>query len=769
MQKAMIKQFRLKRDLAELALIVGGNTIRYTVNVNVEDVNLLKPKKECEFEAKGKTLVKLFVEGKEITLGKIDQPEKPRPSEVKKQNSENNIGKQNRNKNRGKESARSNTQESGENAKVPYNFVPINKFVIPADTIPEFDCYHSHRYTGYIDLEIEALTPLYIRDTYTRKEEILANQAAEACKECKDKNCDKCDYAKHRVNPDFFAPGGIPKIPGSSLRGMVRNLVEIVSYSKMEFTETEKRFYYRKVAIEGRYQRLMMKREGGRLRPAAEAGWLKEEHGKYYIYPLEKQQIYRIHAEAKTEDKQKANESKWEIVTVNDEGKQVTQLRDGFNFYPVSFIPAKKKVKNRHEKNIKPQYTLLENKCFELGHDKAESNKRYEKGYLVLSGSMGNKKHLHPVIHCPKDEGRIEVDQDIIKSYKEDMGRKPEANLLKMLEENADGVPCFYIKDSKGNIKSFGHTPMFRLAYDKQVKDHIPEKNREFEGIDIATAIFGNADKFAGRVFFEDATMIKNAGQYPALSPRVLSSPKPTTVQHYLVQKGEKMADWNDDTYIRGYKLYWHRMTPQKGDYQWEATEREKEKAKSQLTLIRPVREGTIFSGRIRFENLSDVELGALMFVMDLPSECAHKIGMGKPLGLGSIRIKPTLVISNRTGDSAGNAGRYEKLFDNKQWYLPIDEEVDKDFKAEFSRYIWAALPDEEKAGANYFNDLWSIPHMRELWAMLQYDKEHMESSDWLEKTRYMEIEREGVPHEERNEFRKQPILQSPSEILNEK
>ena len=32
-----------------------------------------------------------------------------------------------------------------------------------------------------------------------------------------------------------------------------------------------------------------------------------------------------------------------------------------------------------------------------------------------------------------------------------------------------------------------------------------------------------------------------------------------------------------------------------------------------------------------------------------------------------------------------------------------------------------------------------------------------------------MEIEREGVPHEERNEFRKQPILQSPSEILNEK
>ena len=758
MEKAVIKDCRYKGNFAELTLLAGTKPLRYEVEITLEDATLLKQSKNCEFEAKGNKLVRLFVEGKEIPLNKNNQPDRRRPDEVQR-NTGKNIEKQNNKKTGTRNKTSTNTQASGEYAKAPYNFVPINETVIPAETIPEFDYYHKDRYTGYIDLDIEALTPLYIRDTYTKEEEVLANQAKEACKICKNKDCDKCNYAKHRVNPDFFAPGGIPKIPGSTLRGMVRTLVEIVSYSKMEFTEKNKYFYYRKVANRGRYQDAMLCDCGG-LRPKTEAGWLKKEKGKHFIYPLEKQQIYRINAYPK------ANGSKWKVVTVNDEGQRVSEELDRFDFYPISFIPVEEEIHNHGGGTIKLLYALIEENSFELGHQKAESDERYEKGYLVLSGSIGSKKHLHPVIHCPKDEGRIEVNQDIIKSYEEDMGREPEADLLKMLKKHPDGVPCFYLKDDEGNIKSIGHTPFYRLAYDKTVKEHIPQKNRNFDGIDIATAIFGNADKFAGRVFFEDAKMVKNAGQYPALSPRVLSTPKPTTVQHYLELKTGGIADWNDDTFIRGYKLYWHRRTPQKGGYQWEATEKEKEKAKSQLTLIRPVREGTRFSGRIRFENLSELELGALLFVLELPPKCAHKIGLGKPLGFGSIRINPTLVITNRAANRKGNPGRYEKLFDNKQWYLPV-EQVTKDFKAEFSRRIWAALPDEEKTGASSVNDLWSIPRIKELWTMLYYDKEHMENPKWLEKTRYMEIEREGVPAREKNEFKGQPLLPSPCEILN--
>ena len=38
---------------------------------------------------------------------------------------------------------------------------------------------------------------------------------------------------------------GHPVIPGSSLKGMLRSVLEIATFSKMQFVDTEKRFAYR--------------------------------------------------------------------------------------------------------------------------------------------------------------------------------------------------------------------------------------------------------------------------------------------------------------------------------------------------------------------------------------------------------------------------------------------------------------------------------------------------------------------------------------------
>ena len=54
----------------------------------------------------------------------------------------------------------------------PYNFIPLNEKVVEAENIPDFDKYHDNMYTGYIDLKIKTLTPLYIRDTLTEEEYI---------------------------------------------------------------------------------------------------------------------------------------------------------------------------------------------------------------------------------------------------------------------------------------------------------------------------------------------------------------------------------------------------------------------------------------------------------------------------------------------------------------------------------------------------------------------------------------------------------------------
>ena len=753
MRKAEVKECRNRGTYFELQLIIDKKPKPYRIEISYTDAALLKKGVVCEFEGNLEKLTKLFVNGQEITLIQPEKSIKTGTATVEDKRTKYNNGAKPGGKGETKKGEL--PVDAGNEAKAPYNFIPINKTVVPGLEAPDFDRYHQGRHTGYIKLIIEALTPLYIRDAYTLAQ---AKNAADAAAQ-----------GGKWENPEFFSPGGKPKIPGSSLRGMVRNLVEIVSYSRMEFAEN-KSFYYRNVAVPGRYQNQMLTGSSSNpnqgLYPTTKAGWLKKENGKYYIYPLEKPQIYRINANV--------SGSSWKLVMKNEK-EEINKELNKFDFYEISFIPAEEKVHPHRGGKIHLRYALIQNNCFKLGHELADKDTKFEKGYLVLSGSMGTNKHMHPVIHCPKDDGKIEINQDLINSYVGDISREPKADLMDMLKKHQDGIPCFYLQDNRGQILSIGHTPLFRLAYDKKVQDHIPEEHRKFKGTDFACAIFGDTDKFAGRVFFEDATLIKDEGMYEELSPKILSTPKPTTVQHYLEQDKTNSIDWNNTPssdghkgWIRGYKLYWHRITLPTEEYGWQETDTRKLREFSkQYTKIMPIKEKSVFECRIRFENLKDEELGALLFALDLKSQgCAHKIGMGKPLGLGSIRITPELWISNRRKGEDGSSGRYEKLFNNGEWHLTEEKKGVENFKKQFFKHILEMIRDGEGI-PDSITDLWSVPRINEIKAMLYYDSKKMGQAEWLGRTRYMEIERQGVPKEDRNEFKKYRTFVSPMASLN--
>jgi CRISPR-associated protein (TIGR03986 family) len=51
------------------------------------------------------------------------------------------------------------------------------------------------------------------------------------------------------------------------------------------------------------------------------------------------------------------------------------------------------------------------------------------------------------------------------------------------------------------------------------------------------------------------------------------------------------------------------------------------------------VRPGARFCFTIYVSNLSDVELGALLWLLSLPADHFHRLGSGKPLGFGSVRL----------------------------------------------------------------------------------------------------------------------------------
>ncbi len=119
-------------------------------------------------------------------------------------------------------------------AKAPYNFVPLPEKVHRVADPPRLDVYHTDgRHTGWLDCSLTTASPLYVR-CGLRPDQVGKVEAKDL--------------------PDFFYtdPDSLdPVIPGSSLRGMLRALVEIVSYSKVQPVGKGAKMTFRAVAAPG--------------------------------------------------------------------------------------------------------------------------------------------------------------------------------------------------------------------------------------------------------------------------------------------------------------------------------------------------------------------------------------------------------------------------------------------------------------------------------------------------------------------------------------
>ena len=571
-------------------------------------------------------------------------------------------------------------------ATAPYNFIPLNNKIVESDNKDAtHDKFDEKKFTGHIDYKLKTLTHLYIRDTLNDDEE-------------KEKEKHSDEKKEKFINPDFFSPGGKHKIPGSSLRGMIRSLIEIMSWAKFD-SDIDKRLCYRAFVdncddLNDKYSKYIK---------SMSCGILKKNGSKYVIKPSKKingLQYFRIEKEDVVKD------------TV-DQSKQC--------FKPIWFKPVKPTYHTHAKGKISIYYGKVKDILFNESNDLSDAG--YNKGYLVISGPLGNKKHMHWIVNLPDPAAdSLTIPKEVIEDYKDDNARANPSRsgnhvIIDLLKEaeSADGVPCFYILDDNGDVKSFGHTGMFRLAYDNKISDLCKQDGPE-NILDIPSAMFGvksdnnDTNGKAGRVFFEDAPIdagqenIYVSGKGKAFIPGILSGPEPTCFQHYLESDNGRAKHYDSvGARIRGYKLYWHqnekigKEIENKNVYE---VGKEKD-ITTQNTVINPLRDGLTFTGRIRFYNLSEVELGALMFALKLWNSdedfrdtdkplpnFAHKIGMGKPLGLGSILINPTLTIIDAQK-------RYKTLFDNDSWDLgetvKENEDVNKFIKT-FKSYVIKAV-----------------------------------------------------------------------------
>jgi hypothetical protein len=123
---------------------------------------------------------------------------------------------------------------------------------------------------------------------------------------------------------------------------------------------------------------------------------------------------------------------------------------------------------------------------------------------------------------------------------------------------------------------------------------------------------------------------------------RILSSPKPPCPSMYFRPKQAPgwvaKVDLSPEKHQpNGRKMYLHHKWSGK-DQPWR-TGRETEHPE-QKNKVRPIKAGQTFEFHIDYDNLTDTELGLLLYGLAPNDAFHHKIGMGKPLGLGSVKLE---------------------------------------------------------------------------------------------------------------------------------
>jgi CRISPR-associated protein (TIGR03986 family) len=131
----------------------------------------------------------------------------------------------------------------------------------------------------------------------------------------------------------------------------------------------------------------------------------------------------------------------------------------------------------------------------------------------------------------------------------------------------------------------------------------------------------------------------------PPVSLAILSSPKPEQARFYVSQdqrgnplsEAGKAMSYSAERGIRGRKIYPHH-TKGLNFKEWQRTNNEKDE--QNFSVQGWVKQGVSFTFTIDVINLSSIELGALLWILDLGDNYYHRLGAGKPLGFGSVGVK---------------------------------------------------------------------------------------------------------------------------------
>lgn len=527
-----------------------------------------------------------------------------------------------------------NTTESFIN---PYNFVPVDYSKKSTNSLGSDE----ERMTGVITCSLYTKTPIAILDAvkYEEKEN------------------------GHRIYPFMKdAKGENYIIPGSSVRGMLRSVHEVVTDSCFSTAKKE-------VQITAR------------SKDAFQAGVLKLEDGKWNLYDATRYMLlvkknnfqvkpnhvnakiwncYSYHVDDDKNGKYIVDKNKnqiytgqevWIDVLKDDKGnevKYIKQIRDKDTKVVIKSIPCAPVARTVYKK------------------DNSDINAKKNSGYLVLGENIYSKHHES--VFCLKKEVPMSIDENVMKKafsgLEEAVRVYNDGSINKQLKAGGSWygsfekmktngcIPVWYDYRASDKILYLSPASIGRMTYNNRLIDLVKDKKPCTSRANMCEScsmfgMIGSSENYGSRVRVTDAICVNAQVRTQRITLPELASPRPSYIPFYLrkktngrvSEKGKKeLTGYDSENYeLRGRKFYWHIPNPKFPD-------NIKENNRNSTVEVLGMNESVPFTFRVYFDDITMDEMRKLVYTINLGQNkkedvLCHKIGHGKPVGLGSIKI----------------------------------------------------------------------------------------------------------------------------------
>ena len=454
---------------------------------------------------------------------------------------------------------------------------------------------------------------------------------------------------------EFYKKDGDYTIPGSSLRGMLRSVYEAVTNSSLsilnEYDENIPLFY-----------------RGDMNMPSSliPARVIKEDD----VFKVE---LLRGHEEDAGNTMSAAwvlrHKQKW-TPTASDYGKRTIPSVEGISHRDKVYAILSKPIAH---KSRPFKFRNVEEIAKEPGQ--LSTPEKAVKGYYYESGYNFTRKHDERFFYHHSNKGnepetlKLEDHQitkynQLLKNYREvNEDKSPPRGVSvsrhikedKILKEN----DLVYIDvDDQNIIQALYPVMISRKQYEKSIMDLIPEhliSACSASQLCPASRVFGwvnphekneenEINAYKSKVMVSDGAINKDKfkGTFETTLD-ILGSPKPTAIPMYLKSsdpkggsaKGKYFTKGYDqgEVTLRGRKMYLSHSNFLKSSHKVERT-------KFNRTIKDAVKEENEFRFEIFFHDLTEIELGSLIWSVELEKEMQHRLGYAKPFGYGQVDIK---------------------------------------------------------------------------------------------------------------------------------